>query len=102
MTSTIERIFLKQGKYAPGDTVQIGVELKPYRRDPIVRTIGIKIPADTPSSIIGAICGYLSLWSVYHLYRLLTGKEGMMLWSVHEGAWTGTQQAWSPDCPRHR
>ena len=25
----------------------------------------------------GAIAGYLSLWSVYHLFRLLTGKEGM-------------------------
>jgi leader peptidase (prepilin peptidase)/N-methyltransferase len=29
------------------------------------------------SSIIGAVAGYLSLWSVYHLFRLLTGKEGM-------------------------
>ncbi|XOZ34897.1 prepilin peptidase [Halomonadaceae bacterium KBTZ08] len=25
----------------------------------------------------GAVAGYLSLWSVYHLFRLLTGKEGM-------------------------
>lgn len=32
---------------------------------------------DLESSIIGAIAGYLSLWSVYHLFRLLTGKEGM-------------------------
>ena len=31
-------------------------------------------PADT---IIGAAAGYLSLWSVYHLFRLCTGKEGM-------------------------
>ncbi|MDR3416694.1 MAG: A24 family peptidase [Nevskia sp.] len=29
------------------------------------------------ASIAGAAVGYLSLWSVYHLYRLLTGKEGM-------------------------
>jgi leader peptidase (prepilin peptidase)/N-methyltransferase len=29
------------------------------------------------ASIIGAVAGYLSLWSVYHLFRLLTGKEGM-------------------------
>ncbi|MDX1481469.1 MAG: A24 family peptidase [Woeseiaceae bacterium] len=28
-------------------------------------------------AIIGAAAGYLSLWSVYHLFRLLTGKEGM-------------------------
>lgn len=32
---------------------------------------------DLQSSIIGAIAGYLSLWSVYHLFRLVTGKEGM-------------------------
>jgi leader peptidase (prepilin peptidase) / N-methyltransferase len=35
------------------------------------------IPVSMRSSIIGAIAGYLSLWTVYHLFRLLTGKEGM-------------------------
>ncbi|WP_266169814.1 prepilin peptidase [Dyella subtropica] len=29
------------------------------------------------SAIIGAAIGYLSLWSVYWLFKLLTGKEGM-------------------------
>jgi leader peptidase (prepilin peptidase)/N-methyltransferase len=38
---------------------------------------GAPIPVDMRSSIIGAMAGYLSLWSVYHLFRLLTGKEGM-------------------------
>ena len=38
---------------------------------------GPPIPVDMRSSIIGAIAGYLSLWSVYHLFRLLTGKDGM-------------------------
>jgi leader peptidase (prepilin peptidase)/N-methyltransferase len=38
---------------------------------------GAPVPMDMRSSIIGAIGGYLSLWSVYHLFRLLTGKEGM-------------------------
>jgi len=28
-------------------------------------------------AVFGAIVGYLSLWSVYHLFKLLTGKEGM-------------------------
>ncbi len=32
---------------------------------------------DTDASIIGAIAGYLSLWSVYMGFKLLTGKEGM-------------------------
>ncbi len=29
------------------------------------------------SAVFGAAFGYLSLWSVYHGFRLLTGKEGM-------------------------
>ncbi|MDV6316022.1 A24 family peptidase [Idiomarina sp. HP20-50] len=34
--------------------------------------------AITPdSAIIGAVVGYLSLWSVYWAYKLITGKEGM-------------------------
>jgi leader peptidase (prepilin peptidase)/N-methyltransferase len=32
---------------------------------------------DTASSLLGAILGYLSLWSVYHAFRLITGREGM-------------------------
>src|SRR5690348_3754914 len=53
------------------------------------------IPVDMRSSIIGAIAGYLSLWSVYHLFRLLTAKEGMgygdfkLLAAL--GAWLGWQ-----------
>ena len=32
----------------------------------------------TPSlAIIGAVAGYLSLWSVYWAFKLITGKEGM-------------------------
>jgi leader peptidase (prepilin peptidase)/N-methyltransferase len=38
---------------------------------------GAPVPVDMRSSIIGAVAGYLSLWSVYHLFRLVTGKEGM-------------------------
>jgi len=50
---------------------------------------------DISSSVIGAIAGYLSLWSVYHLFRLITGKEGMgygdfkLLAAL--GAWMGWQ-----------
>jgi len=47
------------------------------------------------TAIAGALVGYLSLWSVYHLFRLLTGKEGMgygdfkLLAAL--GAWLGWQ-----------
>lgn len=32
---------------------------------------------DLESSVKGAIFGYLALWSIYHLFKILTGKEGM-------------------------
>ncbi len=35
------------------------------------------LPASPGDSIIGAAAGYLSLWIVYHVFRLLTGKDGM-------------------------
>lgn len=48
-TATVERIFLKQGRYEPGDTMDIGVVLKPYRRESIIKTISLKIPTETPT-----------------------------------------------------
>lgn len=30
-----------------------------------------------PAAVIGAAAGYLSLWLVFHLFKLVTGKEGM-------------------------
>lgn len=36
---------------------------------------GIFVPLT--SAVIGAVAGYLSLWSVYWLFKLVTGKEGM-------------------------
>ena len=32
---------------------------------------------DLESAVIGAIAGYMVLWCVYQLFKLLTGKEGM-------------------------
>ena len=50
---------------------------------------------DSQSSIIGALAGYLSLWTIYQLFKLATGKEGMgygdfkLLAAI--GAWLGWQ-----------
>lgn len=50
---------------------------------------------DLPTSIIGAMAGYLALWTVYWLFKLTTGKEGMgygdfkLLAAL--GAWLGWQ-----------
>ncbi|MFX7329054.1 A24 family peptidase, partial [Acinetobacter baumannii] len=32
---------------------------------------------DLQSAVVGAIAGYLVLWSVYWAFKLATGKEGM-------------------------
>lgn len=50
---------------------------------------------DSHSSIIGALAGYLTLWTVYQVFKLVTGKEGMgygdfKLLAVF-GAWLGWQ-----------
>jgi leader peptidase (prepilin peptidase)/N-methyltransferase len=34
-------------------------------------------PVGPHESIVGAVAGYLSLWSVYWVFKLITGKEGM-------------------------
>ena len=50
---------------------------------------------DSHTSIIGAVAGYLSLWTIFHVFKLLTGKEGMgygdfkLLGAL--GAWVGWQ-----------
>ena len=56
---------------------------------------GAGLPVDLRSSILGAVAGYLSLWGVFHLFKLLTGKEGMgygdfKLFAAL-GAWMGWQ-----------
>ncbi|NEX19320.1 prepilin peptidase [Thiorhodococcus mannitoliphagus] len=51
--------------------------------------------ADSHASIVGAVAGYLSLWLVFHLFRLITGKEGMGYGDFKLlglfGAWLGWQ-----------
>lgn len=50
---------------------------------------------DLQSAVLGAVMGYLALWSVFWLFKLVTGKEGMgfgdfkLLAAL--GAWMGWQ-----------
>ncbi len=50
---------------------------------------------DLQSAVVGAMAGYLILWSIYWLFKLVTGKEGMgygdfkLLAAI--GAWFGWQ-----------
>ena len=53
------------------------------------------IPVSLKDSVFGAMAGYLSLWFVFHAYRLIRGREGMgagdfkLLAAL--GAWMGWQ-----------
>jgi leader peptidase (prepilin peptidase)/N-methyltransferase len=38
---------------------------------------GSPIPVSAHDAIVGAASGYVSLWLVFHAFRLITGKEGM-------------------------
>jgi leader peptidase (prepilin peptidase) / N-methyltransferase len=59
----------------------------------VASLLGWTIPL--PQALWGAVIGYLSLWSVYWLFKLTTGKEGMgfgdfkLLAAL--GAWLGWQ-----------
>ncbi len=52
---------------------------------------GVFVPLD--QAVVGAIMGYMVLWSIYWLFKLITGKEGMgygdfkLLAAI--GAWLG-------------
>ncbi|MCB1659188.1 MAG: prepilin peptidase [Pseudomonadales bacterium] len=60
----------------------------------LVNINGLWVPLD--KAVIGAMCGYLSLWSVYWLFKLVTGKEGMGYGDFKLlaafGAWLGPTQ----------
>jgi len=59
----------------------------------LINLFGVFSPL--PAALIGAAGGYLSLWTVYWLFKLVTGKEGMgygdfkLLAAI--GAWLGWQ-----------
>lgn len=59
----------------------------------ILNNFGLFVPLE--NALWGAVAGYLSLWSVYWLFKLVTGKEGMgygdfkLLAMI--GAWGGWQ-----------
>lgn len=50
----------------------------------------------TTDAVLGAVVGYLSLWTVYKIFKIITGREGMgygdfkLLAAI--GAWLGWQQ----------
>jgi len=48
-----------------------------------------------PSAVIGAAVGYLSLWAIYWVFKLITGKEGMGYGDFKLLAALGAWMGWS-------
>lgn len=70
----------------------MGLAMSLFHPFPVPETLFIS-PTD---AIVGAMAGYLSLWSVFWLFKIVTGKDGMgygdfkLLAAL--GAWLGWQQ----------
>ena len=70
----------------------LGLAMSLFHPMPGAQTLFIS-PSD---AIVGALAGYLTLWSVFWLFKLVTGKDGMgygdfkLLAAL--GAWLGWQQ----------
>lgn len=70
----------------------LGLAMSLFHPLPGANTLFIE-PSD---AVVGAMAGYLSLWSVFWLFKLVTGKDGMgygdfkLLAAL--GAWLGWQQ----------
>ena len=50
---------------------------------------------DSSASIVGAVCGYLILWLVYQVFKLLTGRVGMGYGDFKLLAMLGAWLGWS-------
>jgi sugar lactone lactonase YvrE len=48
-TAKLERVFLKQSKFEPGDTVEIGAILRPFKGDRFTKTLRLKLPKNMPA-----------------------------------------------------
>jgi sugar lactone lactonase YvrE len=51
-TAQVDHIFVPKTNYEPGDTVDVGIVIKPYKQDPILKTISLKIPSSTEDGAV--------------------------------------------------
>ena len=54
-TANIDRIFVKKSEFEPGETIDVGVVLRPYKQERVTKTFSIKIPATAADGKIALI-----------------------------------------------
>lgn len=47
-TAAIDRIFIPKSKYQPGETIDVGVDLRPYKGEKFTKTVKVKLPEEIP------------------------------------------------------
>jgi len=63
-TIRVERIYVDKDRVEPGETVKVGVVLRPWKGEPFVRTLDLKIPPNAPDgrttlSVYGGSMGFV-------------------------------------------
>jgi len=63
-TIRVERIYLDKDRVEPGETVKVGVVLRPWKGEPFVRTLELKVPYNAPEgrttlSVYGGSMGFV-------------------------------------------
>lgn len=48
-TASVDRIFVRETTYKPGDVVEVGVSIKPYKGDLQTRTLTLQLPRNLPN-----------------------------------------------------
>lgn len=48
-TARLERVFVKESKFEPGQNVEVGVVLKPFSGEKVARTVSLKLPENMPN-----------------------------------------------------
>lgn len=51
-TAEVDHIFVRQSQFQPGETIPVGVVLKPYKRAMVTRYVNVKIPENTPDGAL--------------------------------------------------
>src|SRR5258706_13070535 len=72
--STIEGAWLDRSEAAPGDTVNVKVQLRPYRGSPVIRDVQVTIP---PQAVRGTVMQVLASASGnLNRMKVVSGSQG--------------------------
>ncbi len=76
-TAVIDRIFVKEREYEPGETVEVNVVLRPYKQPRVTKTFSAKIPATAPDGkLILSVRGGASTPRGPSLAGVTSGEDG--------------------------